>query len=118
VSPYHSLSSESIYHEKRRNSKKGFQSRYMYKRKGGSLIIFLVCITPRRNSTIMDDQRNKSFRHPSIVRMPLKSNKSNIKYKRNTTHIHISYRIHAHRTSLTRPVSQFIVLSLIKSNLH
>ncbi|KAI9346349.1 hypothetical protein BD770DRAFT_446737 [Pilaira anomala] len=73
VSPYHSLSSES---KPTFNNKKGFQ----------------ICIAPR----------TKSFRHPSTVRMPIHTNKP-IKYKRNTTHIHISYRIYAHRTSLTRP---------------
>ncbi|KAG2228817.1 hypothetical protein INT48_006021 [Thamnidium elegans] len=76
VSPYHSLSSESK--PTFNNNKKGFQ----------------ICIAPRTNN-------NKSFRHPSTVRIPIHTNKS-IKHKRNTTHIHISYRIYAHRTSLTR----------------
>ncbi|GAA5795166.1 hypothetical protein HPULCUR_000520 [Helicostylum pulchrum] len=76
VSPYHSLSSESK--PTFNNNKKGFQ----------------ICIAPRTNN-------NKSFRHPSTVRIPININRS-IKHKRNTTHIHISYRIYAHRTSLTR----------------
>ncbi|KAG2205962.1 hypothetical protein INT47_005280, partial [Mucor saturninus] len=92
ISPHVSLSTESIYHENRRNSKKGFQ----------------ICITPRRNSTlvdghpIMEDRRTKSFRHPSNVRLPV-NKPAKSKYKRSTAHIHISYRIHAHRTYLARP---------------
>lgn len=103
ISPYHSLSSESkpLFHhnEARRNSvKKGFQ----------------ICITPRRSSTTRIDHHHhihkspplKSFRPANSVRIPINGkSKSHLKYKRNTIHIHISYRIHAHRASLSsRPI--------------
>ncbi|CAO3639192.1 unnamed protein product [Mucor hiemalis] len=99
ILPYHSLSSESKplfqHNEARRNSvKKGFQ----------------ICITPRRSSTTRIDHINKSplksFRPANSVRIPINGkSKSHLKYKRNTIHIHISYRIHAHRASLTtRPI--------------
>lgn len=66
-------------------------------------MVTIVCIAPRTINN-NNNNNNKSFRHPSTVRIPINTNKS-IKHKRNTTHIHISYRIYAHRTSLTRSVS-------------
>jgi hypothetical protein len=70
---------------------------------------------PHYHNQQPQQRRKQSFRHPSTVRIPLaNNNKPLMKYKRNTTHIHISYRIHAHRQSL-QPLQQHPMVNLLRS---
>ncbi|KAI8986598.1 hypothetical protein BDB01DRAFT_786202 [Pilobolus umbonatus] len=48
------------------------------------------------------ERKRKSFRRPSQVKLPSNSIHKP-KYRKNTTHIHISYRILVHQSSVIRP---------------
>jgi hypothetical protein len=49
----------------------------------------------------------RSFRHPSEVHVPPMRHNGHSKLRRNAIHIHISYRIHAHRNKVTTPMVSY-----------
>lgn len=71
----------------------------------------LVCLTQKHQQTYEQDHNNRlhqtSFRPPNKVQKPTPP-QTNMLFRRNSTHIRISYRIHAHRVSMTHNKVNYI----------